>query len=78
MGYVINLTIRKISQDETRIVDSEVIPVYTNVDISDGKNFKVVPVYENASAPSWMDESNAEKFYSTYEIVNTLTQYLGN
>lgn len=78
MGYVLNLTIRKISQDETRIVDSEVIPVYTNVDISDGKNFKVVPVYENASAPSWMDESNAEKFYSTYEIVNTLTQYSGN
>ncbi len=75
MGCMLNFSIRKISHDETRVVSSDIIPVYTNVDTSTGENFKVVPVYEDSIAPGWMDELNKEKFYNTYDIVSTLTAY---
>lgn len=72
MGAIVNLTVRKLSMDSTRVVDYKVTPVYTNVDIADGRNFKVVPVDKDESAPLWMDDTNKERFDKVYSVVNSI------
>lgn len=72
MGALVNLTVRKISMDSTRVVDFDVVPIYTNVDIADGRNFQVVPAEKNSTAPVWMDETNKERFNKVYNLVDSI------
>jgi poly-gamma-glutamate synthesis protein (capsule biosynthesis protein) len=72
MGAIATLTVRKISADSTRVVDYSVVPVYTNVDIADGRNFKVVPVEKDSGSPIWMDDTNKERYNKVYSIISSI------
>lgn len=72
MGAVAELHVRKIAEGVTRVVSYETTPVYTNVDISDGRNFRVLPVYKGSSVPDWMDDTNKDRFIKVHSIVDTI------
>lgn len=72
MGAIAEIKVRKMAENSTRIISCSTTPIYTNVDISDGRNFKVLPVYEDSVPPSWMDETNKDRFIKVYSVVDTV------
>ena len=72
VGAIVNLRLRKINSEKTRLVGYEIIPTYTNVDLEDGRNFKIVPVSEGGTAPEWMDSYNKNRYSEVYSIVETM------
>lgn len=74
IGAIVNLRLRKISSEKTKLVGYEVIPTYTNVDLANGRNFKIVPVYKDQIAPDWMDDYNKNRYSEVYQIVETMIE----
>lgn len=74
IGCLLNLKIRKTNYDTTYVTGVSYLPIYTNVDIDNGKNFKVVPVTSSV-APDWMDDYNKERYQSAKSIVETIMEY---
>ena len=74
IGTILKVVLRKTDYSTTYVSGISYTPIYTNVDIEDGKNFKVIPVNTD-TAPSWMDEYNSERYIQANTIVNAIVPY---
>ena len=77
VGAIVNLRLRKISSEKTKLVSYEVIPTYTNVDLENGKNFRIVPVVDGGYAPDWMDDYNKDRYSEVGQIVKKMIGEIG-
>lgn len=78
MGAVVELRVRKIADGVTRVVKYQTTPIYTNVDIANGQNFKVLDVLADSEPPDWMDETNKDRYIKVYSIVDTILNSLNS